>query len=222
MNPPRRRSAVRDARTDRSGAATTERRREIVEAAVATFAEKGYEGATTRDIAQAAHLKQGHLYYYFPAKEDLLFVVVDDLHQRFLDGLQSWPREDASADELRAVLSGHVRMACERQMQVVVAYESVRFLSPHRRQIIIDKRNQYERAISALVADRVPDGNQALAPTITRAVLGIVNWVYQWYSDSGPLDASRLASQFAEIACALVAVPQATLQRIETRSPRRP
>ena len=47
------------------------RRTQILEAAEAVFAAKGYHGATTREIAQAADVSEGTLYNYFASKRDL-------------------------------------------------------------------------------------------------------------------------------------------------------
>jgi len=47
------------------------RRAQILEAAEAIFAAKGYHGATTREIAQAADVSEGTLYNYFANKRDL-------------------------------------------------------------------------------------------------------------------------------------------------------
>ncbi len=47
------------------------RRAQILEAAEAVFAAKGYHGATTREIAQAADVSEGTLYNYFANKRDL-------------------------------------------------------------------------------------------------------------------------------------------------------
>ena len=47
------------------------RRAQILEAAEAIFAAKGYHGTTTREIAQAADVSEGTLYNYFASKRDL-------------------------------------------------------------------------------------------------------------------------------------------------------
>ena len=43
-----------------------------IRAAAAVFAEKGYYGSSTRDIAERMGIKQGSLYYYFKSKEAAL------------------------------------------------------------------------------------------------------------------------------------------------------
>ena len=54
----------------------SKREDEIVAAAAAIFKEKGYQAATTRDIASAVGIQQATLYYYVSSKEELLYLVV--------------------------------------------------------------------------------------------------------------------------------------------------
>lgn len=49
-----------------------ERRAQIVDAAVLVFAEKGFDGASMRDIAREVGVTEGLLYHYFESKEQLL------------------------------------------------------------------------------------------------------------------------------------------------------
>lgn len=52
------------------------RREQIIEAAQGAFAELGYAGASTKDIARRSGLTEGLLYHYFPSKAELLRAVV--------------------------------------------------------------------------------------------------------------------------------------------------
>lgn len=63
------------------------RREQILEAAAAVFAEKGYHAATVRDIAGHARLADGTLYNYFANKAALLLALLDRLRQRTLMAL---------------------------------------------------------------------------------------------------------------------------------------
>ena len=47
-------------------------RRQAIKSAAAVFAEKGFHGSSTRDIAEHLGIKQGSLYYYFGSKEEAL------------------------------------------------------------------------------------------------------------------------------------------------------
>lgn len=58
---------------------TNERRRQILRAALAEFAAKGFRGATIKSIAQAAELQSPTLiYWYFPTKEALFQAVLEE------------------------------------------------------------------------------------------------------------------------------------------------
>jgi AcrR family transcriptional regulator len=54
-----------------------ERRRDIVDAVRDVFADKGFDGTTTRDLAQAAGVSEALLYRYFPSKESLYAAMLD-------------------------------------------------------------------------------------------------------------------------------------------------
>jgi TetR/AcrR family transcriptional regulator, cholesterol catabolism regulator len=192
---------VIDARTDRTGVATLLRRRSILQGAVTAFALHGYAGASTREIAEQCRLKQGHVYYYFPAKQDILYTIVSELHDSFIRGIRTWENQDFSdpVEKLRAVLVGHVLLLCQRHQETFVSYENFRFLEPRLRLAIIRKRRTYERRLLGLVEACGPRSNSVPTEVITKAILGIVNWPYQWYSPGGQATPDSLALWLADI-----------------------
>ena len=54
-----------------------DRRQQILEAALAVFAEQGFDGATTKDIAARAEVTHGLIYFYFESKEDLFLAAFE-------------------------------------------------------------------------------------------------------------------------------------------------
>jgi AcrR family transcriptional regulator len=71
-----------------------ERREQILEAAVAVFAERGYEGASTDVIARIAGISQPYLFRLFGTKRDLIVATIrrcfedtEELFARAADGL---------------------------------------------------------------------------------------------------------------------------------------
>ena len=53
-----------------------ERRQAIIEAVKQVFAEKGFDGTTTRELAKAAGISEALLYNYFPSKESLYLAML--------------------------------------------------------------------------------------------------------------------------------------------------
>lgn len=87
-------------------------RRRIVDAAIDAFAENGYDGAGTRDIAARADVTQGLLTYHFAAKLDLWRAAADQL---FSDLAASMPTvDDGGAEGIRAAIRAYVRFSAER------------------------------------------------------------------------------------------------------------
>lgn len=66
-----------------------ERRRQILEAAMAVFGAKGYEGATTDQVAQAAGVSQPYVVRLFGSKENLFLATLDDATERLLRSFQA-------------------------------------------------------------------------------------------------------------------------------------
>jgi AcrR family transcriptional regulator len=74
------RSALQKAR---EAPASTKAR--ILVAAEAVFAAKGFDGASTRDIAARAHVNISSLHYHWESKETLYFAVFQNIYDRILD-----------------------------------------------------------------------------------------------------------------------------------------
>ena len=67
----------------------TAKQERILEAATRLFAEKGYEAATTAEIAEAAEVGVGTLFRYAGSKAELLVAVMNN---RFAEGIEAGRR----------------------------------------------------------------------------------------------------------------------------------
>ena len=74
------------------------RRRELLDAAVAVFARKGYRRASISDIIAAADAARGTFYLYFKSKEDVFLAILDDFQAR----LSAMLGEEAAVAATRA------------------------------------------------------------------------------------------------------------------------
>src|SRR3954449_11517058 len=80
--------AARQAAAPKTGSHPT--RRSIVDAALDLFAERGFDGAATRLIAERAGVAQPLLNYHFAGKHELWQASVDDLFDRFRASTAEW------------------------------------------------------------------------------------------------------------------------------------
>ena len=65
-----------------------DRRQQILEAALDIFADQGFEGATTKQIAARAGVTSGLIYFYFPNKEELFCAAFEHNARVMLSSLQ--------------------------------------------------------------------------------------------------------------------------------------
>src|SRR5258708_6789930 len=81
----------------------------ILEHATAIFCEKGYEGASMRDLSRTSGMSLAGLYYYFESKEKLLYLVQKDLFTAVMELLRERlkPVPDAE-DRVRTFITNHV------------------------------------------------------------------------------------------------------------------
>jgi AcrR family transcriptional regulator len=79
-------------------------RAEIAEAAVALFAERGFEETTVEDIAQAVGMTKRSFFRYFPVKEDAVFAGTEVLVEQVVADLQARPADEDPWDCLHHVL----------------------------------------------------------------------------------------------------------------------
>src|SRR5688572_449835 len=106
-------------------------RRRVLEAALGLFAEKGFAGASIRDIATAAGVRSATLYAHYSAKEQILADIVlighEDHHERLraaLLGSDAGPRA-----QLTALVKAHVRWHADHPRLAIVANAELHALS---------------------------------------------------------------------------------------------
>ena len=196
---------------DEQGTATQRRRDELVVAAAEIFHRKGYDATSMQEIAEAVGMLKGSLYYYIDTKEDLLFAVIEKAHRLGSDGLALSAAEGGDAlTQLRRTVIIHMRNNLEHLEEIGVFFQDFRSLSPERRGTIVAERDSYERFFRGLIEQGQQEGtiDPKVDPKLaTKALLGMINWVYQWYRPDGPRPSEEIAEAFAEIALAGIAAP---------------
>ena len=83
------------------------RRRAMLDAALAVFAEKGYAGATLDEVAERAEFGKGTLYNYFPGgKEEILFALIDDAYDGMVALVEAYLAETPVDTPTRPLFHG--------------------------------------------------------------------------------------------------------------------
>lgn len=187
---------ARRARGGRSHVALQERRSRILDAAIDLFNERGYLGATTDDIADAAHVTKRTLYRHVGSKERLLL----EIHTNFIEeGLRRWQavveRGGTPTEVLANLVREHVRTVAEFQKAIRVFFEEMKHLDPADRAVINEQRDRYEEILYETLKAGVETGEfrELDVHIATLYILGGLTEIYRWYRPSGSMGVKSLS-----------------------------
>ncbi len=176
-------------------------------AAVETFAEKGFHGTTTRDIAARAGMSPAALYVHHRSKEEILYRISRRGHESTLGIVRS--ARASSQDHvarLRAVVHDFVAYHARGHTSArIVNYELAALAPEH-----LDEINSLRHAIDAEVQGLVRDGIDAgvfdcSQPRIAAAaLLSLGIDVARWYRDDGGWSPDELGEHYADVAVRIV------------------
>jgi AcrR family transcriptional regulator len=176
-------------------------------AAIEAFAEHGYGGTTTRDIAARLGLSAAAMYPHYKSKEELLFVIAYEGHQKTVEWLKAAdPVTDEPANRLQAVVAEFARtQAAYHGRSRVVEYE-LTALSPDHYRVIVGLRRKLQRHIRGIVEAGVADGSFQVPDTegITLAIVSLCVDVCRWFPAGRYSNPETVATLYSELALRLV------------------
>jgi AcrR family transcriptional regulator len=176
------------------------RRSELTRAAARLFAEKGYHGTSTADLAQALGVQKGSLYAHIESKADLLWEVARDGAAAFHAALDEVPEEGSALERIRLALRAHLRVVAEQLDVATVFVREWRYLEGERRNEFVVERRRYEERFRALFREGREHGelrtdlDDATAALLT---LSAANWAYTWLRPD--TDTDSLADGFTAL-----------------------
>src|ERR671933_380701 len=173
------------------------RRDDLTRAAARLFAEKGYHGTSTADLAEALGVQKGSLYAHIASKADLLWEVAREGAAAFHDALDEVPDELPAPEKIRRALRAHLRVVAEQLDVATVFVREWRYLEGARRDEFLAERRRYEERFRALFREGRDLG--ALRTDLDEAsaallALSAANWAYTWLRPDTDTDA--LADSF--------------------------
>jgi AcrR family transcriptional regulator len=177
------------------------RRVELVRIAASQFRLRGFHGTSTRDIAAAAGMQPGSLFYFFESKEAMLHAVMKDgmaqatASQNAALGALT-PRAN-SIQKLRVLVRNHLQILVGPGSDFipVMLYEW-RLLSEAQRLEVSGQKDDYEAQWMPVLQALHHTGRLKARPEIARLLIfGALNWTAQWFSDRGSLTLDALTEQ---------------------------
>ena len=115
------------------------RRRQIVDAAVRLFIEKGFHKTTTREIARESGISTGLLYEYVSSKEDVLFLVCDAIHAEVEATVAEAVQRVSEGRNVLAAMIREYFLVCDRMSDhILLVYQETKALPDQWRRRVLE------------------------------------------------------------------------------------
>jgi AcrR family transcriptional regulator len=186
-----------------------EPRQEILRAAARLFQQRGYDATSMNDVAAALKLSKGGLYHHFQSKDEILFNIMshamDITEERVINVVRRIDGSSATGleDRLRTLIRLHIQVVISPEdREITVMLHENHPLPPPLRRKINARKKDYLHFVENLIAEvqRKRDLQSSVTPRAAAlALVGMINWIYQWYKPEGPLTGDAIVGQYTEI-----------------------
>jgi TetR/AcrR family transcriptional regulator, cholesterol catabolism regulator len=201
---PSRRSSGRRVRTSLPSHLPTrfdQRLSEILVHATDVFDQKGYEGASMRDLSRASGMSLAGLYYYFESKEKLLYLIQRHTFTTILERLRT--RLNGVADpegRIRVFIANHLEYFLANQKAMKVLSHEDEILKNGYGTEIAGIKREYVRACVELMDElKHAGGLDFSSRTAALSLFGMMNWIYTWYKPRVDGSAEELSREMGDI-----------------------
>lgn len=168
-----------------------EKQHAILIAAAAVFARQGMEKASMAQIAIQANVSKALLYHYYPSKDALIFGIVQS-HLTDLDAAV------AAADDGAVAAPARLRALIWAVLDSYRGADDQHYVQLNGGAALSDEQKSDIRALERRIVKRFSNtlreinprldapGRPLLMP-VTMSLFGMLNWVYLWFKEGGPI-----------------------------------
>jgi AcrR family transcriptional regulator len=176
-------------------------------AAIEAFAESGYGGSSTRQIARRLNMSATAMYPHYRSKEELLYAIALEGHSSLLAALKKADDPAASFTErLRAVVAAFATWHAENHKQARVVQYELHGLTPAHYRTIAPLRHRATDVITEIIAGGVTAGELHVdnVDEVVMAISSLCVDVCRWFPSRRHRDAPKLGEVYAGVAERLV------------------
>jgi AcrR family transcriptional regulator len=178
------------------------RRADLIRVSARLFREKGFDGTTIRDIADAVGMRSGSPFYHFKSKQEILAAVMEE---GLVAGLEVTEKIMHSSlpprEKFRALVRSHLEtvLAEGHDFIPVLLYEW-RSLGQDLQVHIIELKDRYDQQWQHMLtqlkqAKLIRDDGKV----VRLLLLGAINYSAQWYKPGKGLTLDQLADQTVDL-----------------------
>jgi AcrR family transcriptional regulator len=191
------------ARRHRAASASRYDRRlaEILGHATDVFCEKGYEGASMRDLSRASGMSLAGLYYYFESKERLLFLIQKHTFTTIVQRLKARLEGVGDSEErVRIFILNHLEYFLANQAAMkVLSHEAEALKNGFAAEVAAIKREYYRICVGLLDELKRERGLEFSTRIAVLSLFGMMNWIYTWHNPRVDADAASIAGEMGDV-----------------------
>jgi len=141
------------------------RRRQIVDAAVRLFIEKGFHKTTTREIARESGISTGLLYEYVSSKEDVLYLVCDAIHVEVEATVAEAVQRVSEGRNVLAAMIREYFLVCDRMSDhILLVYQETKALPDQWRRRVLENEVKLTNIFVSTLEDLARSGDLPRLP----------------------------------------------------------
>jgi AcrR family transcriptional regulator len=169
--------------------------------ATEVFYEKGYEGASMRDLARSSGMSLSGLYYYFESKEKLLYLIQKDTFSTIVERLRERLDEVSDPEQrIRVFILNHLEyFLANRKAMKVLSHEAEVLKNGFGAEIAAIKREYYRICVGLLDDFKLAKRLEFSSRMAVLSLFGMMNWIYTWYNPRIDADAEGLSRGMGDI-----------------------
>lgn len=174
---------------------------ELLGHATEVFCEKGYEGASMRDLARASGMSLAGLYHYCESKEKLLYLIQKHTFSTILQRLRQRLAKVADPEQrVRVFIQNHLEYFLDNTRAMkVLSHEDEALANGYRADIVALKREYYRVCMGLLEDLKRAQGLELSSRRAVLSLFGMINWIYTWHNPRVDADAGVLAREMSDI-----------------------
>ncbi|HEX3825380.1 MAG TPA: TetR/AcrR family transcriptional regulator [Mycobacteriales bacterium] len=180
----------------------------LIAAAIQVFHDKGYEQCSVQDVADAAGIVKGTLYYHVRSKEELLYEIMEQVLKSLAPRLEALADGPGTAmEKLREFVHIYVAHTVDNTEIMQIFFRDYDSLSDSRKHQLADTRDVYDSLLRSLLRQGQRDGEIRADLDVELADLalfGMLNWMARWYRRDGRLAPDDIAESLSDLAVAAV------------------
>lgn len=174
---------------------------EILRHATEVFYEKGYDGASMRDLSRISGMSLAGLYHYAESKEKLLYLIQRHTFITIMERLRE-RLEDVSGSEerIRAFVLNHLEyFLANQKAMAVLSHEDDTLQNQFGAEVAALKREYYRICVGLLDDFKREQELEFSSRIAVLSLFGMMNWIYTWHNPRVDADARDLAQQMGDL-----------------------